>query len=125
MRFPVFLLCALGLSAAVLAQPAQTPTTGTGGVFKGDTFLPPETSFRKVVLDEDRTIDGEVKDTIVDPMELAVARDGRVFYAERKGIIKMLKPGAAEAIVIAEIPVFTGLEEGMLGITLDLSLIHI
>ncbi|HAB16233.1 MAG TPA: PQQ-dependent sugar dehydrogenase [Verrucomicrobiota bacterium] len=120
MRLPYLLLTALALlGSAVAQQSAQTPTTATPGIFKGDNFLPPESAFRKVVLDEDQTINGELKDTLVDPMELAVARDGRVFFVERKGVIKMLKPGGTEAIVIAEIPVFSGLEEGMLGITLD------
>lgn len=118
MKFPI-LAASAALALSAMGQQTQTATTGGAGVFKGDSFLPPETSFRKVVLDEDRTVDGELKDTLVDPMELAVAKDGRVFIAERKGVIKMLKPGAAEAVVIGTIPVFSGLEEGMLGITLD------
>ncbi|MBX3731713.1 MAG: PQQ-dependent sugar dehydrogenase [Verrucomicrobiae bacterium] len=52
-------------------------------------------------------------------MELAVAPDGRVFFVERKGVIKMLKPGVEEAFEIGRLPVFDGLEEGMLGIALD------
>ena len=119
MRLPVLLVCALGCLVSAQAQETQTPTTGVAGVFKGDNFLPPESSFRKVILDEDKTIDGELKDTVVDPMELAVAPDGRVFFVERKGTIKLIKPGATESVVIGEVPVFTGLEEGMLGITLD------
>ncbi|MBM3903343.1 MAG: PQQ-dependent sugar dehydrogenase [Verrucomicrobia bacterium] len=120
MRSPLIATaCLMALATVPQAQETQAPTTGIASVFKGDHFLPPETSFRKVVLDEDRTVDGQVRDTLVDPMELAVAKDGRVFFVERKGTVKMLKPGAKEAVVIAEIPVFTGLEEGMLGITLD------
>ena len=76
-------------------------------------------AFTKVVLDSDQTVDGAFQDTLKDPMELAVAKDGRVFYAERGGIIKMWKPDSKAAVVIANIPVFTGLEDGMLGITLD------
>lgn len=112
-------LAALPLAAAVvLAQPSQTPTTGAGGA--GDeAWFPPETDFRKVVLDEDQTLDGQVQDTIVDPMELAVASDGRVFWAERAGVVKMWVPSTRKTTVIARLPVFTGLEEGLLGITLD------
>ena len=76
-------------------------------------------AFTKVVLDSDQMIDGAFQDTLKDPMELAVAKDGRVFYAERNGIIKMWKPDSKSAVVIANIPVFSGLEDGMLGITLD------
>ncbi|MBI3414214.1 MAG: PQQ-dependent sugar dehydrogenase [Verrucomicrobia bacterium] len=75
--------------------------------------------FRKVILDEDQTIDGKKVDTLKDPMELAVAPDGRVFYAQRNGIVKMWKPDTKATTVIAEIAVFDGLEDGMLGITLD------
>jgi len=113
------LLNLLFCASAVLAQQTQTPTTGAAGAAKAPGWLPPESAFRKVVLEEDRTVGGELRDTLVDPMELAVAKDGRVFFVERKGVIKMLKPGAAEAVVIGSIPVFSGLEEGMLGITLD------
>ena len=76
-------------------------------------------AFHKVILDTDRQIDGKWMDTLKDPMELAVAPDGRVFYAQRDGTIKAWKPDTKTTIVIAKIPVFEGLEEGMLGITLD------
>src|SRR2546422_258451 len=75
--------------------------------------------FRKVILDSDQQLNGRWEDTVKDPMELAVATDGRVFYAQRDGTIKMWKPETKSIMVIAQIPVFSGLEEGMLGITLD------
>lgn len=108
----------LALSTA-LAQQTQTPTTGTAGASSGDTWFPPENQFRKVVLDEDQNVGGELQDTVLDPMELAVAKDGRVFWAERAGVVKMWSPSNRKTDVIARLPVFTGLEEGMLGITLD------
>jgi cytochrome c len=52
-------------------------------------------------------------------MELAVAPDGRVFYAERAGVIKMWRPDTKTTVAIAKIPVFDGLEDGMLGLALD------
>ena len=75
--------------------------------------------FRKVVLDADREVDGKLAETLKDPMELAVAPDGRVFTAERAGVVKMWKPDTKTTVIIASINVFGGLEEGMLGITLD------
>ena len=75
--------------------------------------------FRKVIVDSDKAVDGKLMDTLKDPMELAVAPDGSVFYAQRDGTVKLTRPGAKESIVIAKLPVFTGLEDGMLGITLD------
>jgi cytochrome c len=76
-------------------------------------------AFRKVILDSDREENGEWQDTVKDPMELAVAPDGRVFYAERAGAIKMWKPETKATVVIARIKVFDGLEDGMLGLALD------
>jgi cytochrome c len=76
-------------------------------------------AFRKVILDTDRQMDGKWVDTLKDPMELAIAPGGRVFYAQRDGTIKMWKPETKTTSVIARIPVFAGLEEGMLGIALD------
>ena len=76
-------------------------------------------SFRKVVIDADEQVDGVWQDTVKDPMELAVAADGRVFYAQRDGTIKMWTPATKKTVVVAKIKVFDGLEDGMLGITLD------
>jgi cytochrome c len=72
-----------------------------------------------VILDADREENGEWRDTVKDPMELAVAPDGRVFWAERAGAVKMWKPETKSTVEIGRIKVFDGLEDGMLGITLD------
>lgn len=101
------------------AQQAQTPTTGSAGAATGDAWFPPESDFRKVILDEDAVVNGEATDTIIDPMELAVSHKGRVFWAERAGVVKMWNPETKKTVVIGTLPTFTGLEEGMLGITLD------
>ena len=78
-------------------------------------------AFRKVVLEADRDVDGDGKidDVIVDPMEIAVAPDGRVFFVERAGAVKIRKPATKETVVAATIPVFAQLEDGLLGIALD------
>lgn len=78
-------------------------------------------SFRKVILETDKDADGDgtVDDTLKDPMELAVARDGRVFFALRDGTVKVIAPGAKESTLVGKLDVFTGLEDGLLGITLD------
>ncbi len=78
-------------------------------------------SFTKVILDADKDLDGNgaVEDSIKDPMEMAVAKDGRVFWAERAGLIKMYQPTTKTTIQIGQLPVFSGLEDGLLGITLD------
>src|ERR1044071_2182285 len=98
------------LAAAKLAAASETPVPSGEQV---------DGNFRKVILDADREVDGKWQDTVKDPMELAIAADGRVFYAERAGVIKMWKPDTKTTVVIARIKVFDGLEDGMLGITLD------
>src|SRR5262245_42067075 len=101
------LAAALSLTSAVAQQAPLPSGEQTDG------------NYRKVILDADRQIDGVWKDTLVDPMELAVAGDGRVFYAQRNGVIKMWTPATRQTVEIARIPVFAGLEDGMLGLTLD------
>ena len=77
--------------------------------------------FRKVILDADqsREAGGPLEDTVADPMELAVARDGRVFWAERAGVVKVWKPSDGRTVTVGKLSVFSGLEDGLLGMTLD------
>lgn len=97
-----------GSSAAADATPAPSGPQSDG-------------PFRKVILDGDRSLQpgGALEDTVVDPMELSVARDGRVFWAERAGVVKMWKPAGGQTVTIGKLPVFSGLEDGLLGMTLD------
>ncbi|MEO6035472.1 MAG: PQQ-dependent sugar dehydrogenase [Verrucomicrobiota bacterium] len=99
--------CALLTNQWVRAEDAAPAATATNSLF------------RKVILDEDQLVNGQVEDTLTDPMELAVADDGRVFYAERGGTVKMWSPKTKAVTVIGKISVFTGLEDGLLGMTLD------
>lgn len=75
----------------------------------GDAKATIDSSFQKVVLD----------DTPSDPMELAVAPDGRVFFVERSGRVKIWKPDTASTVTAGQLSVFTQLEDGLLGIALD------
>jgi cytochrome c len=106
----------LSMFAQETQKPAPPPKKPEAPIPSG-----PQTdgAFRKVILDADREVNGEWQDTVKDPMELAVASDGRVFWAERAGVIKMWKPDTQTTVVIARIPVFDGLEDGMLGLALD------
>jgi cytochrome c len=71
--------------------------------------LPTDASFDKVTLD----------DNTENPMELAVAPDGRVFYIELAGRVKLYDPGDNSVRPVGNIPVHRGNENGLLGITLD------
>lgn len=115
--FPTNLkLIAMAFAIACVSSPAaeEKPSpTPSGAESDGP--------FRKVILDSDHDAsgDGKIDDTLVDVMEIGVAKDGRVFLAERAGTIKVLKPGAPHAEPIGHIDVFTGLEDGLLGLALD------
>ena len=123
-RLLVFALALVSMVAS--AQQTQTPKTNAVAKPKPAAAATPtpsgeqvDGSFRKVVIDADEQVDGVWQDTVKDPMELAVAADGRVFYAQRDGTIKMWTPATKKTVVVAKIKVFDGLEDGMLGITLD------
>ena len=55
----------------------------------------------------------------MNPMELAVARDGRVFYIERTGELQLWLPESGRVVEVGFIPVDTTAENGLLGLTLD------
>ncbi|GAB5518429.1 MAG: ThuA domain-containing protein [Rhodothermales bacterium] len=61
----------------------------------------------------------ELTNNVVDPIEMAISNDGRVFYNERYGAVKVWEPETGEARQIGYIPVNMTIEDGMLGLTLD------
>ena len=68
-----------------------------------------ETSWERTVLEAD----------VTDGMELAVATDGRVFFVERGGAVRVWSPETQSTRTVANLPVTTSFEDGLLGITLD------
>ncbi|MEU7822472.1 ThuA domain-containing protein [Catellatospora sp. NPDC049133] len=53
------------------------------------------------------------------PMELDIAPDGRVFYIERDGRVQIIKPATGTTVTAVDLDVFTGNEDGLIGIRLD------
>ena len=53
------------------------------------------------------------------PMELEVAPDGRVFFNEYSGSLKLLDPKTKQVVEVGKLKVFTGQENGFLGFALD------
>jgi len=122
-HFLAVMFCA---AVAAFAQQSQTPATNAAAKpnpAEPQTPIPSgeqmDGYFRKVILDADREVNGAWQDTLKDPMELAVAADGRAFYAQRDGTIKMWSPKTKKTVTIAKIKVFEGLEDGMIGMALD------
>jgi len=104
----IFTILLIGLSLPVrAAETPEAPVVSSG--------------FRKVVLEADRDLegDGKAEDVIVDPMEIAVAGDGRVFFVERAGRVRVLDPRSQTTTTLASLVVSSEMEDGLLGITLD------
>ncbi|MDQ4008966.1 MAG: ThuA domain-containing protein, partial [Actinomycetota bacterium] len=53
------------------------------------------------------------------PMELDVADDGRVFYIERAGEVRVIDPESGTTTVAAKLDVYLQREDGLLGLALD------
>ncbi|GGM90062.1 hypothetical protein GCM10010967_23710 [Dyadobacter beijingensis] len=70
---------------------------------------PDESRFSKVVLAEN----------LNEPMELAVLPEGGVLIAERNGGLLLYDPASSKTEKIVQMPVFSKIEDGLLGIALD------
>lgn len=70
---------------------------------------PAENRFEKVVLDKG----------LNEPMELEMLPDGRIIFIERHGNIKVYSPEKDTTEIINTLPVFSKLEDGLLGMALD------
>jgi cytochrome c len=79
------------------------------GVVDADCSASLTGSFEKVSLDSNTN----------NPMELDIAPDGRVFYIERDGRVQIIKPDTGTTVTAVTLPVFTGNEDGLIGIKLD------
>ncbi|MGH2824950.1 MAG: ThuA domain-containing protein [Thermoleophilaceae bacterium] len=79
------------------------------GVTPADCGATVSSNFEKVALDQNTS----------DPFELDVAPDGRVFFVERGGDVKIHRPDTQSTVTAGHIDVFTGQENGLLGIALD------
>nr|WP_211239716.1 ThuA domain-containing protein [Jiangella gansuensis] len=78
------------------------------GVTPADCSASVPGSFEKVTLD----------DTTSNPMELDVADDGRVFYVDRNGLVRLIRQDGS-ATTVGTLSVYTGQEFGLMGIALD------
>ncbi|MBF9133228.1 ThuA domain-containing protein [Plantactinospora sp. S1510] len=79
------------------------------GAVEADCSASLTSSFEKITLDSNTN----------NPMELDIAADGRVFYIERDGRVQIIKPDTGTTVTAADLDVFTGNEDGLLGIRLD------
>ena len=79
--------------------------------FASDTTKPEDNRFIPVALTPEGSLD--------EPMMFQVLRDGTAYIIERKGGFKKFDPRTRTVQRIATIPVFTGNEQGLIGMALD------
>src|SRR5882724_3783102 len=101
---PIFRRTAMLVTAVVLVPLGAMVATAAPAAAAG----PPDTSFQKVALDTNTS----------NPMMLDVAPDGRVFYIDRLGDVKVIQTGGA-SVLSGHLDVFTANESGLLGMALD------
>src|SRR5690606_699938 len=87
----------LGLSLSLCQQPMEIDV------------IPDEHRFKKIVLTQET----------MDPTALSVAHNGKVYFAEDIGTIKVYDPDSKSVSVVGELKVFSCGEEGLIGMTLD------
>jgi cytochrome c len=78
------------------------------GAVRADCSASLDAAYQKVTLDDNTS----------NPMMLDIAPDGRVFYIDRLGDVKVIKPTGGTTLA-AHLNVFTANESGLLGLALD------
>ncbi len=109
MRFrnPAVRLAALVTGAAMAVGGACTAASAHDGVDHGE--APPSSNFQKVSLVSE----------VTQPMQLTVAEDGRVFFIERTGGLRIWKPDTGTTVTAGAVNVDTRGESGLQGVALD------
>ncbi len=70
-------------------------------------------------LDIERFEKTAVVTNLIQPMELDIAADGRIFLIELSGIVKLIEPDGGRVVEIARLDVTTEQENGLIGLALD------
>ncbi|SKA34039.1 cytochrome c [Chitinophaga eiseniae] len=100
-------------AAAATIQPAIRYLVGNNAwpdYNKTLTIAPPDTNrYTYTVLDHG----------LDEPMELAILPGGNVLFVERKGAVKMYDAHLRQTKTIGRFDVFSGIEDGLLGVALD------
>ncbi|PQA59576.1 ThuA domain-containing protein [Siphonobacter curvatus] len=69
--------------------------------------------------EENRFVHEVLKAGLDEPTELAVLDNGKVLFAERKGALKLYDPGKKTIKTVANFPVYTKFEYGLMGLNID------
>ncbi len=72
-----------------------------------------------VAPEENRFVLHTLDEYLDEPMELELLPDGKIIFIERKGNVKVYNPDTKKSETIQKIEVFSGFEDGLLGLALD------
>ncbi|WP_439555438.1 ThuA domain-containing protein [Dyadobacter sp.] len=75
--------------------------------------------FAKARPEENRFTKKTLATKLDEPTELVVLEDQRVLFSERKGKLKLYNPKTGKVKVVAEVPVYTKQEYGLMGLNID------
>lgn len=70
-------------------------------------------------LDTSKLVKVELATGLDEPMEIAITPAGKVIVIERKGAVKMYNPENSNTTIIGQLNVYSGQEDGLLGVALD------
>lgn len=87
---------------------AASLQAASAGLLAGEP-LPALDHFRKITL----------ATNFFEPIQLSIAKNGDVYFAERHGAIKAWSAKTGQTVTIGQLNVFTGAEDGLLGLALD------
>lgn len=86
--------------------------TGKGNLVSVNKVIPPpQYKFSKIRL--------AGPEAVQEPMELSIAKDGRIVFIERRGNVRVYDPESRITKIIGTIPVYSEHEDGLLGLALD------
>jgi cytochrome c len=80
---------------------------------------PKPLDYTKAMPEENRFNTTVLAEKLDEPMQMAIAQDGRVFFAERRGNVQVYDPKIKAVKTAGTVPVLAKYEDGLLGIALD------
>ena len=80
---------------------------------------PESDAWKNEKVEMQRFVKVKLADGFDEPMEMAILNDGKVLVIERKGAIKLFSPATNSMKKIAAMPVYSGQEDGLLGVVPD------
>lgn len=107
-----------GHTLASWSEPAYLQMISAGLSWVTSRDNGPDETAEQTPYDWDFDVD-VVTSNLNEPMELAALPDGRVLFIERPGAVHLVDPEAGTDTIINEIEVAYGLEDGLIGMTID------